>query len=111
LGLLTLRVAVSLSILLPKLTLAYGTHMLGLTISVILATSLLLGFLTPIAALACIPIQLLGFSCDNLMAPIAPLMACSLGMTGSGAYSIDSLLFGRRRIVVHSTPGEKIKHP
>jgi hypothetical protein len=28
-------------------------------------------------------------------------------MMGSGAYSLDSLLFGRRKLVAHSTPGEK----
>jgi hypothetical protein len=107
LGLLILRVAVGLSILLPELTTGCGTHLVGLAIAVILTVALVIGFLTPVAALACVLLQIMEASCDTLMVPISSLMACSLGMMGSGAYSLDSLLFGRRKLVAHSTPGEK----
>jgi hypothetical protein len=73
--------------------------------------ALLVGILTPIAAVLCIVIELAAWHLSG--APIAAvhlcamLVAASLAMLGPGAYSLDARLFGRRQLVFPSREGEE----
>jgi hypothetical protein len=107
-GLLLLRVAVSLSILFPEFGGSNAAHSTALQIaSAFLTFMLLVGFLTPITAFVYAALQIARIPSGIAAGLISSLTACALAMTGGGAYSIDALLFGRRKLVVRSTPGEK----
>lgn len=73
-------------------------------VGVVLSASLVLGWLTPIAALAAIATHvavwaLVGPPGAVLMA-ITALDAVALCLLGPGAYSVDSYRFGRRVVVL-----------
>jgi putative oxidoreductase len=69
--------------------------------SIVLGTLLLVGFCTPIAAVGQVIIEtwlLLSALRFSTIAAVSALVGMSLIMLGPGAWSIDSRLFGRRRI-------------
>jgi uncharacterized membrane protein YphA (DoxX/SURF4 family) len=72
---------------------------------------LLIGFFTPIggtlgalsgvcAALFAVPIGALNPAQLTVSAVVVVVMAAAVGILGPGAFSIDSRLFGRRKIVI-----------
>ena len=108
LGLLLLRVSVACGVLLN----VYGRR--GelaawlLAISVLLAATLFIGLLTPIAALFAVAANLaipmscsVGFQSAGYIA-IAAINALALCLLGPGSNSLDAILFGRR--VINLTP-------
>ena len=77
-----------------------GWHLVGL---ILLGAALCAGFLTPIAALLAVGVQLLrlsAFTSNPVWLGVTILNALTLAMLGPGAYSFDALRFGRRRMTV-----------
>jgi len=69
-----------------------------------LATALGAGFLTPLAALLAIGVQLLRFTPSHanlLPLSVSILYTLALAILGPGAYSVDALLFGRRLLLTN----------
>jgi uncharacterized membrane protein YphA (DoxX/SURF4 family) len=69
----------------------------------VLSFALLLGFLTPVAALlsAAIEVATLTVAGDVTVASLLiPLRAFALALLGPGAYSLDARLFGRRVLIL-----------
>ena len=68
------------------------------------AVMLCLGFLTPYCSLACgvmeLSTLLFGMANDHLHLAISIVDAMVLTVLGPGAYSVDSLIFGRRLLVL-----------
>ena len=69
-----------------------------------LAAALCAGFLTPLAALVAVGVQLIRFtpshaSVLSLSVPILNTLA--LAILGPGAYSVDALLFGQRLLLTN----------
>jgi hypothetical protein len=73
----------------------------------VLAPFLAVGLLTPLTASICLLIQILRVPSAILPGSIAVLITCALATMGAGAYSFDAILYGRRKIVLHSSPDEK----
>lgn len=78
---------------------------LWLTIATLLAaTALVAGFLTPVFALVCGVLELMALSSLAQLAAPLPILGLSLAVAaallGPGAYSIDALMFGRRMVVL-----------
>jgi hypothetical protein len=71
--------------------------LLGLFLS---AIALIVGFLTPIFALAAMPIQLIGPGSAGTISAAFSILAITnalmLALLGPGAYSLDAIRFGRR---------------
>ena len=69
-----------------------------------LGAALCAGFLTPLAALMAIAVQLLRFipsSSDLICLSVTILNTLALAILGPGAYSVDALLFGRRLLLTN----------
>ncbi len=103
-GLILLRVAVCVGLLLldPASLIATSSAAIRWSILVV-AASLLTGLLTPWSALACCvsAIAVLARTeqpASSLIVLIFGLSAAALMLLGPGAYSLDAVLFGRRRI-------------
>lgn len=65
-----------------------------------LTTLLLLGFATPFACLLCLVAEALFTAQDfTPMTGLVLVEATALALLGPGAYSVDALLFARRRLV------------
>jgi uncharacterized membrane protein YphA (DoxX/SURF4 family) len=77
-------------------------------VAIAVSAALLVGYLTPIAALAGLAfhsvIFLELFGGDVRVGAIIGLDALALALIGPGAYSVDSYLFGRRLIVLPPNP-------
>jgi hypothetical protein len=71
--------------------------------AVLVMAALLVGYLTPIAALVALAFHFVIFGLfggDARVTTIISLDALALGLVGPGAYSVDSYLFGRRLVVL-----------
>lgn len=67
-----------------------------------LGAALCAGFLTPVASLLVIAVELLGFATSNtnrIWLGVAILNTLALAIIGPGAYSLDALRFGRRLLM------------
>jgi len=67
-----------------------------------LGAALCAGFLTPLAALLTIAVQLFGFSASSsnwVWLAASLLNTLALALIGPGAYSVDALRFGRRLLM------------
>jgi hypothetical protein len=102
-GLLILRVAVGLQLMMER-GCGGATPWWLLVLELALAAALVLGALTPVAALLST-----GFYAACLLHAgwahaaalmVAAMTAIALVLLGAGAYSVDARLFGRRRLVV-----------
>lgn len=103
-ALLMLRVSTGATLLINTAgdPLAVGSQWLFAAL-LALAASLVFGLLTPLVALACGALELMGvLGSDNRSAALIGLSAfnaLALALLGPGAYSIDARLFGRRVMV------------
>jgi len=69
-----------------------------------LAAALGAGFLTPLAALLAVGVQLLRFASSHasvLSCSVPILNTLALAILGPGAYSVDGLLFGTRLLLTN----------
>jgi len=104
LGLLVLRTSVAIALLLEHYGHRPGLPHWILAAVILLSLTLCLGFLTPIAAV--LGLVLHGLSWYTLgvqsasMVVIVFVDALALALLGPGGYSIDSLLFGRRIVIL-----------
>ncbi|GIL39714.1 hypothetical protein TMPK1_19510 [Rhodospirillales bacterium TMPK1] len=84
--------------------LAVGRPPWMIAVLVCVSLVLLLGFVTPLAALATAAIEVvpLVLAADNapLAAFLLPLRDVALALLGPGAYSLDAHLFGRRVLIL-----------
>lgn len=103
LALLLLRVSVAGALLLQDLAHRHDLPVGIMVASILLAITLLLGYVTPFAAAMSVvfhlTVSLLLSTQAGYLASIACLDALALALVGPGAYSLDSHFFGRR--VVH----------
>jgi uncharacterized membrane protein YphA (DoxX/SURF4 family) len=87
----------------------FEARLLGI-LEIVLGTSLIIGFLTPIAS-ACAALMGVGFAFGVLPLPPGLLFTRSgilntavvgfaLMVLGAGAFSLDAYLFGRREIII-----------
>lgn len=74
---------------------------IGCVAAAALAMLLLLGLATPLACVLCLLAES-AIALHDLtpMTALVLVQAASLGLLGPGAYSLDGLLFGRRRLVL-----------
>ena len=110
-GLLLLRVLVSVTVVTQTIAYAAAAHLTvpaWAIVSLLLASGvcLLLGFLTPIA------VGLIGLTSLGLAFSTAPysiqdieiaVLALVIALLGPGAFSIDARMFGRREILIPVT--------
>ncbi|MDB6008578.1 MAG: hypothetical protein JWL65_828 [Gammaproteobacteria bacterium] len=101
-ALILLRVSIAASTLLVVST---GPHrgLWMLALSIPLSALLCLGFLTPLAALLTIPLDLFDTTSLRLTLGSLPILICqaiALSMLGPGSYSIDARVYGRRIVVI-----------
>ena len=107
LGLLLLRVLVAVSVIVQAIAYVVATSLsvTGWMVAVLVVASsacLLLGFVTPIAAV------LIGLASLTLALSTVPsiqslditVLAVVIGLLGPGAFSIDARMFGRREILI-----------
>lgn len=113
-GLLLLRIAIGARLLIHTLAWmaeARGSHSESWALALLALLAgicLLLGFATPLAgaasALAGLAAHLSHFSIDPSLVSLfgfdAIVMAAAIVLLGPGAFSVDSHLFGRRRIII-----------
>jgi uncharacterized membrane protein YphA (DoxX/SURF4 family) len=123
-GLLLLRAALGVALLVQAAAGLVDWHGLGLTtlavglLTVATGTLLLIGYLTPLAGilagLFCVGCAFSWFALPNLelfaaklTAALATVIAVALVCLGPGAFSLDARLFGRREIIIPSVPSQK----
>ena len=79
-----------------------------LMLQLVLSTSLLAGFATPVAAPLIVAISLLFGGCGLLEAWLPFIGAgVSLMMLGPGAWSVDAQIFGRKRLLLENADSSK----
>jgi uncharacterized membrane protein YphA (DoxX/SURF4 family) len=108
-GLVLLRVAAALSLLTNAsghLVLAAHISLPGLAL-IVLSMALVVGFLTPAAAVLGAAIQSATLVANPEAASAlmlqSPLICIALALLGPGSYSVDARLFGSRVVVLHSS--------
>ena len=123
-GLLLLRAAAGAALLAQGTAYFLDSHALSLLtraialLSVASGAALLIGYLTPFAgALAALfslgsvfswfPLPHLDLFEARLTAGLAAVIVVALACLGPGAYSVDARLFGRREIIIPSSPSQK----
>ena len=95
LGLLTLRCVLAYSWILSLSPLGLGT-------SILIGGFLVAGLWTPLAALTTAGVGLwAAFTIHDSLSIIMTGIALSVAMLGPGAWSLDSILFGRKKIGVN----------
>jgi uncharacterized membrane protein YphA (DoxX/SURF4 family) len=103
LALLLLRVSTGFAVLLVDFSHRQPLSGYSTGAAILVSAALLVGYLTPIAALAALAFHLIFFGLfggDARFATILCLDALALALVGPGAYSVDSYLFGRRLVVL-----------
>ena len=96
-----LRISVGVALVICAICIA-TLSVLFKCVLVLIAASLAVGFLTPLAALISAVVMAIAFaeSSDDLrhLLLLHALSAVALALLGAGAYSLDARLFGRRVI-------------
>jgi uncharacterized membrane protein YphA (DoxX/SURF4 family) len=98
-ALLLLRLVVAITFLISG---TLVTSLWTLSVVIVLEAALCLGFLTPYAAFLCclmeLRLVLMRAGEDESHLFVAILSGAALALIGPGAYSVDSHIFGRRRL-------------
>ncbi len=104
-GLLLLRISVAILLMAGGQghALISDSHILSLSAAG-LSLCMCVGLLTPVVALAAVMEEavflLSSHSPDYLIGGLTMVLCLSVAMLGAGAYSLDALLYGRKRIVL-----------
>lgn len=113
LGLLLLRGLVGITLITQILSYVGSTKLSVLSLVVtalvlIIASCLLAGFMTPLAAmvvgLGAIALAVSSFIETNQTVLNVIVLTTAIGLLGPGAFSIDARMFGRREILIPNTP-------
>ena len=113
LGLLLLRALVGVTLIAQSLTYIGSTKLSALSwvvtaLVLIIASCLLVGFMTPIAAmiigLGAIALALSSLFQTNQTLLDVIVLPIAIALLGPGAFSIDARMFGRREILIPNTP-------
>ena len=113
LGLLLLRALVGVTLIAQSLTYIGSTKLSALSwvvtaLVLIIASCLLVGFMTPIAAmiigLGAIALALSSLFQTNQTLLDVIVLTIAIALLGPGAFSIDARMFGRREILIPNTP-------
>lgn len=100
LALLLLRLFVGALLVCDAMTAVSLRNEVLVYVLVVCAMALLVGFITPIAAVLTALIGTIGLNADSMqiaLHSLAPIViAVALAFLGPGAYSVDARLFGRR---------------
>ena len=113
LGLLLLRALVGVTLIAQSLTYIGSTKLSALSwvvtaLILIIASCLLVGFMTPIAAmiigLGAIALALSSLFQTNQTLLDVIVLTIAIALLGPGAFSIDARMFGRREILIPNTP-------
>jgi uncharacterized membrane protein YphA (DoxX/SURF4 family) len=104
-GLLLIRATIGVPMLMGKCPLCgiWHAQFVGYAGGVVVATLLLAGLWTPIAAAALAALAMWAMLCAQSLSVnqmVIALVAIGVAMLGPGAWSLDSILFGRKRIIV-----------
>ena len=113
LGLLLLRALVGVTLIAQILSYVGSTKLSALSLVVtalvlIIASCLLVGFMTPIAAivvgLGAMALAVLSLFETNKTLLNVVVLTIAIALLGPGAFSIDARMFGRREILIPNTP-------
>lgn len=108
-ALLILRTSVAITVLLHGYSQREELAAWVLACLLLLAVTLVAGFITPILALLAVAVQFIGpwppVSNSGLLV-VSILNALALALLGPGAYSFDAARFGRRVVGLHSENDE-----
>lgn len=111
LGLLLLRALVGITLIAQILAFVGSTKLSALSLVVtalvlIIASCLLVGFMTPIAAMIICVSAVVVFSLfeTNQTLLNVIVLTIAIALLGPGAFSIDARMFGRREILIPNTP-------
>lgn len=113
LGLLLLRALVGVTLIAQSLTYIGSTKLSLLSwvvtaLVLIIASCLLVGFMTPVAAivigLGAIALAASHVFQTNQMLLNVIVLTIAIALLGPGAFSIDARMFGRREILIPNTP-------
>ena len=113
LGLLLLRALVGVTLIAQSLTYIGSTKLSVLSwvvtaLVLIIASCLLVGFMTPVAALViglgAIALALTSLFQTNQILLNVIVLTIAIALLGPGAFSIDARMFGRREILIPNTP-------
>ena len=112
LGLLLLRASVGVTLIAETLTYIGSTKLSVLSwllaaMILAIATTLLVGFMTPVMA-TLIGLGAIGLAVSNAFETTATLLnlivlTTAIALLGPGAFSIDARMFGRREILIPNT--------
>ena len=113
LGLLLLRALVGITLIAQIVSYVGSTKLSALSLVVtalvlIIASCLLVGFMTPIAAIV-IGVGAIALALSSLFETNQTLLnvivlTIAIALLGPGAFSIDARMFGRREILIPNTP-------
>jgi uncharacterized membrane protein YphA (DoxX/SURF4 family) len=108
-GLLLVRIAVGVALLFINRPLCGFLHaeLIGHGTEIVLATLLIIGLWIPITAILAALVEIWPMLCTqsvDLEHIVTALVAIALAMLGPGAWSLDAVFFGRKRIDITAPP-------
>jgi hypothetical protein len=110
-ALVLLRLSVAMTVLLVGYARRDQLAVVLLATLLVLATGLIIGFITPILAILAMAVQFAGSSGFTIphtaFAAISLIDALALALLGPGVYSIDAVRFGRRLVELPKDDDER----